>query len=189
MAEVGRPRSETVTARVHAAVLDLLHAEGPAAVTVEAVAARSGVAKTSVYRRHRDRDDLLRTVLREAVGTPRAPAEGSVRDRIRAALEEVWRQMSEALGPGGLGALVAGGDAELSGLLRDVLRPYERALVAQIEADARAGLLPPDVDAEGVVTLFVGAYLGEVVRSGSVGADWLDRCLDLMWATLTAGTA
>ena len=39
--------------RITAAALDLLRTQGPAAVTVEAVAARSGVAKTTIYRRYR----------------------------------------------------------------------------------------------------------------------------------------
>ena len=40
--------------------------------------------------------------------------------------------------------------------------------------------------AEAVVSLFVGAYLGELVRHGLVDDRWLDRCLDLMWAALVA---
>src|ERR1051325_9819002 len=41
------------------ATLTLLRAKGPRSVTVEAVAARSGIAKTTIYRRHRDRRDML----------------------------------------------------------------------------------------------------------------------------------
>ena len=44
-----------------------------------------------------------------------------------------------------------------------------------------------DVDADGVVSLLMGAYLGQVVRRGLVDAEWMDRCLDLMWALLRRG--
>ncbi len=47
------PRDERITA----AALDLLRAKGPKAVTVEAVAARADVAKTTIYRRYRDRQE------------------------------------------------------------------------------------------------------------------------------------
>lgn len=180
----GRPRRNDVDERLRSSVLSLLHSGGPTAVTVEAVATRSGVAKTTVYRRHSDRGDLLRTVVLGAIGTPEPVAQGSVRDRIRSALKEVWRQMSDVLGPGGLTAIVMNSDPEFTELFRSALRPFEDALVAQIEADARSGLLRADVDADGVVTLFVGAYLGELVRRGRVGDDWADRCLDTMWATM-----
>ena len=44
------PRDERITA----AALDLLRTKGPKAVTVEAVAARAGVTKTTIYRRYEE---------------------------------------------------------------------------------------------------------------------------------------
>ncbi|WP_300639488.1 hypothetical protein [Nocardioides sp.] len=49
-----------------------------------------------------------------------------------------------------------------------------------IEEDSPAGRLRPDLDAEGVVSLMVGAYLGEPLRHGRVEADWLDRCMKML---------
>lgn len=180
----GRPRSTTTDTKIAAATLTLLAEAGPAAVTMEAVAARAGVAKTTLYRRHPDRAALLRHTLERAVGEPAVPDGDDVRSKTRAALAEVWAQMSDVLGPGGLAALVADSDAELSGLIRDVLRPYDEALAAQLAADRDAGLLRADLDPDAAVTLFLGAYLGAVVRHGRVSPDWLDRSVDLLWHSL-----
>lgn len=182
----GRPRQPDVDVRLEAAVLGLLHDGGPAAVTMEAVAARSGVAKTTIYRRHAHRAALLTTVLGSAMGAPEEIPDGTVRDKIRFALGRAWRQMADVLGPGGLAAIVMDADPEFTEVFRSTLRPYDEALVAEIRDDVRAGLLRADVDAEGAVSLFVGAYLGELVRHGRVDDDWMDRCLDLMWAALAA---
>ena len=182
----GRPREAQVDRRLEAATLSLLRRGGPDAVTVEAVAQESGVAKTTIYRRYADRTELLTTVLRHAIGTPEVPPDGTVRDKIRFALREVWRQMSDVLGPGGLGAILRDADPQFTELFRAALRPYSQALVARIEEDVRAGLLRADVDADGAVSLFLGAYLGELVRRGRVDDDWLDRCLDMMWLVLVA---
>ncbi|WP_278249493.1 hypothetical protein [Nocardioides sp. IC4_145] len=35
-----------------------------------------------------------------------------------------------------------------------------------------------------MVSLLLGAWLGELVRRGRVGDDWLDRSLDLLWPLL-----
>lgn len=180
----GRPRHVEVDRRMESAVLALLQAGGPTAVTVEAVAAAAGVAKTTVYRRHANRAELLTTVLRNAIGTPEPPPEGTVRDKIRFSLQQAWRQMGDILGPGGLAAIVADSDPEFTELFRAALRPYDETLVARIREDADTGLLRRDVDADGVVSLLLGAYLGELVRRGRVDPDWLDRCLDMIWATL-----
>lgn len=181
----GRPRQASLDQRLHAAVLALLRSGGPQAVTVDAVASASGVAKTSIYRRHANRVALLTAVLTEAIGTPDVPLDGEVRDKIRAALVQVWHQMGEVLGTGGLAAIVGGGDPEFTDLFRAALRPYVDALASLVRDDVEAGLLRPGLDAEGVVTLMVGAYLGELVRRGEVAADWLDRSLELLWTLMT----
>ena len=170
--------------RLASAVLTLLRAGGPAAVTMEAVAAESGVAKTTVYRRHANRAELLTWVLSNAIGSPGPVPEGTVRDKIRFALERAWHQMSDILGPGGLAAIVMDADPEFTEAFRATLRPYDDALVARIRDDSRQGLLREEVDADGVVSLFLGAYLGELVRRGRVDDDWMDRCLDMIWTIL-----
>jgi AcrR family transcriptional regulator len=173
-----------VDARVESAVLSLLRSGGPAAVNMEAVAAESGVAKTTIYRRYANRVEMLTTVLSNAIDRPGPVPDGTVRDKIRFALDQAWRQMSEILGPGGLAAIVMDADTEFTELFRKTLEPYDDALVARIREDSRAGLLRDDVDADGVVSLFLGAYLGQLVRRGSVDEDWMDRCLDMIWAIL-----
>lgn len=180
----GRPRRADVDTRLAGATLDLLRDGGPAAVTMEAVAARAGVAKTTLYRRFDDRAALLTRVLTDAVGGPDPEVEGPVMDRVRTTLERVWHQMSDVLGPGGLAAIMTDSDPAFTGLFRAVLRPYDDALVAQIEHDAADGLLRADVDADGVVSLFLGAYLGELVRRGRVDDDWLDRTLEMLGRVL-----
>lgn len=170
--------------RLHAAVLELLRTGGPGAVTIDRVAETSGVAKTSIYRRHSNRGELLRAVLSTAIGLPDVPEEGEVRDKIRAALEQTWHQMGVVLGPGGLAAIVGDSDPEFTALFRSALQPYVDALVRRIRCDVDGGLLRDGLDAEGVVSLMVGAYLGELVRRGEVAPEWLDRTLELLWVLM-----
>ena len=183
-ARPGRPREAAVDERLQAAVLRLLRDGGPAAVTIDGVTSASGVAKTTIYRRHANRSELLRAVLSAAIGVPDVPREGSVRDKIRAALEQAWHQMGVVLGPGGLAAIVGNSDPEFTDLFRAALHPYVDVLVARVREDVDAGLLRPDLDAEGVVSLMVGAYLGELVLRGEVAPDWLDRSLELLWTLM-----
>lgn len=180
----GRPRQEGVDQRLESAVLSLLRSGGPSAVTVEAVAEVAGVAKTTIYRRHANRAELLRSALAHAIGSPDELPDGTVREKLRFALGNAWRQMTDVLGPGGLAAILGDSDPEFTEVFRGALRPYDEALVARIRADSAAGLLRSDVDAEGVVSLLLGAYLGELVRRGQVDDDWMDRSLEMIWTIL-----
>lgn len=175
--------------RILSAGLELLRAGGPGTVTVEAVAETSGVAKTTIYRRYADRHELLRAALADAIGDPGQPPDADPRRRIRWALNQTWQQMTDVLGPGGLAAIIGNTDPRFTDLFRSILVPYTDALIALIRADVAAAKLRPDLDADAAVSLMVGAYLGELVRRGSVDAGFTDKCIHLMWIAMTAGEA
>jgi TetR/AcrR family transcriptional repressor of mexJK operon len=59
----GRPIDRSKDTAILRAARDMLFEHGPQAVTMEAVAARAGVSKATVYTRHPDRDQLLRVVV------------------------------------------------------------------------------------------------------------------------------
>lgn len=180
----GRPRSKEADRRISAAALALLRSGGPAVVTVEAVAAESGVAKTTIYRRYADRDEVLRAALADVIGEPTELPGGTTRDKVRSLLDQKWRQMADVFGAGGLSAVVADSDRRFSELFRTAIAPYNTALVSLLQAEAERGGLRSDLDAETVVTLFVGAYFGQLVRHGVVDDEWAERCLDLMWVAM-----
>jgi AcrR family transcriptional regulator len=183
----GRPRSAETDRRILDAVREVLRTRGPGAVTVEAVAERSGVAKTTIYRRYADRQEVLRAALVEAIGEPGDPPDGDPREKVSWAVDQTWRRMSDVLGPGGLAALVGDTDRRFTDLFRSLLVPYADALVALIQEDVAAGWLRSDLDADAVVSVIVGAYLGELVRRGKVDDDFADRCIHLIWIAMTAG--
>jgi len=59
----GRPIDRSKDRAILRAARALLFAQGPQAVTMEAVAERAGIAKATLYARHADRDRLLRAVI------------------------------------------------------------------------------------------------------------------------------
>ena len=178
---LGRPRSTTVDRRLLESALGLLHEGGPAAVNVQAVAARSGVAKSTIYRRFRDRQDLLRAAIGSAVTMPAAPPVGDAPERLRWALGQVHVVLDDVLGRGGVASMLEDRDPGFTSLVRDLLAPYNATLVQLIDEDVQAGRLRADLDGDAVVTLLMGSYLGELLRHGSVGSDWVRRYADVLW--------
>lgn len=79
----GRPRSERADKAIIEATLDLLAAEGGVdAVSIEAVAARAGVGKTTIYRRWTGKESLIVDALASIKAPPPEPAGESVRDDL-----------------------------------------------------------------------------------------------------------
>lgn len=88
------PRIRRTRARVLDAAGDLLSERGLAGVTVEAVVARSGVAKTTIYRHWPSHQDLLVDVLTEIAPTLRPPDYDL---DARSMLHQVCRDIAAAL--------------------------------------------------------------------------------------------
>ena len=65
------------------ATLALLRTKGPRSVTVEAVAARSHIAKTTIYRRYRDRRDMLSAALSRVTTPEPLAVQADAPDRLR----------------------------------------------------------------------------------------------------------
>ncbi|AGZ41997.1 TetR/AcrR family transcriptional regulator [Actinoplanes friuliensis] len=79
----GRPRNARADAAIIEAVLELLSAGQSAdALSMEAVAAKAGVGKATVYRRWPNKEALLIDAIRTMKGPPPVPAGESVREDL-----------------------------------------------------------------------------------------------------------
>src|SRR5690349_4727201 len=104
----------SVEARIASATLQLLRTGGPRVVTMEAVAAASGVAKTTIYRRHRDRRDLLTTTLSSLATPEPLDPESDPSDRLRGIIDQAIEIVEHGVGVGGVAAMLTDEDPEFS---------------------------------------------------------------------------
>jgi AcrR family transcriptional regulator len=184
----GRPRRAETDERIVSATLELIREQGPDSVNVASVAARSGIARTTIYRRYRDRRELLAAAL-QPVTEPGTPPEGaSVREKLGWLLARTEEVLARSIGLGGVAAVVAGSDPEFGAALRTSLDAALEPIMQQIADDVAHRRLSPEVDPDIVVNLVLGAYLAEVVRHGAPRADWLPRTADLLAVTLSPGS-
>lgn len=176
----GRPRRAETDRAIRDAALELLRSQGPGAVNIDAVSARSGVARTTIYRRHASRDELLRVVLDELVGAALPAPALPVEDKLRWLLDRIVLVMEEGIGRGGISAVLTGSDPGFTTALRERLAARLGLLTEAMTADVRAGGMSKEVDPDTVVGLLFGSYLGEVVLHGELRPGWADRTLELL---------
>lgn len=174
-------RGEEVDRRIHEAAMTLLRAHGPAAVTVEAVAAASGVARTTIYRRHRDRAEVLESALKElATGDLVAPS-GDIWADMRDAIRVTITTFQENEGVGVFLGLVQSGDPELVELIRNkLLRPRIEQAVQRLHAGVALGQVRPDADAQVATDMVLGAVAARFAHAGSFTPEWIDAVVAMM---------
>lgn len=78
----GRPRSEEADRAIITATLDLLAEVGVGSLSIEAVAARAGVGKATVYRRWPNKDALIVDAMAALKGPVPTPQGGPLREEL-----------------------------------------------------------------------------------------------------------
>jgi AcrR family transcriptional regulator len=92
----GRPRSEAARRAILDATIGELHERGYAAMTIEAIAARAGVGKQTIYRWWQSKADVvLDAMLDLAAARVRVPDTGSLEEDLRAFLVATFRQRGQ----------------------------------------------------------------------------------------------
>ncbi|MEU4251448.1 TetR/AcrR family transcriptional regulator [Amycolatopsis sp. NPDC026612] len=147
---MGRPRDFGRDLAILDATLSLLTEVGYEQLSMEAVAARSGAAKTTIYRRYPDKAALVAAAVeRRAPAKPPPPAGDSLRDTVHSLAAWLARSISEQ-DVGLLGAVFTGmrNDARLAEAMRLILRRDETAMADGLVRHAAERLAP------GASTLF-----------------------------------
>src|SRR6476660_3117972 len=165
-------RSERSKQAILDATRELLAEEGDVgSLTVEAVAARSGVAKTTIYRRWRDKWELaLDAVMIDMLPRFANPVDvGDTRKELITFLDSVTKLWaSPPYGPA-MQALISeiATEPELARVYREqVVEPRREQLRPVIERGISRGDLRPDTDLRLVHELLIGPILYRLLLSG-----------------------
>src|SRR5690349_16649982 len=110
-----------VNDRIADTALQLLRTSGPSAVTVQAVQAHSGIAKTTIYRRYSDRRDVLRAALSRLMAASPAPPRTQASERLHWVVRQAVAAVGDGIGFGGFASLLTEADPEFNALFREVL--------------------------------------------------------------------
>jgi AcrR family transcriptional regulator len=184
--------------RRHEAILDatreLLAEGGVKTLTVEGVAARAGVAKTTIYRRWRSKDELALAVLIDMVEQFVAvPDLGGTRDELVAFVGGAVRILGSTLMGRVMQGLVSdlAADPELARAFRERVVATRVAEVHRlVEIGIERGDLRPDTDRELMHELLFGPIYYRLMLSGAPLEDGLaERVVDAVLPAFAARPA
>lgn len=174
--------------RTHAAVMDaatdLLVEGGPGALTMDAVVARSGVAKSTLYRHWATRDDLVAAVFEHCAPTLDPIPEGAgceeslrvlARSVRRALADEHWSRLAPAM------LMLSSEHADLATVDNRLKRAQHEQLEGVLRQGVDEGLLAPRVldDVDQAVALLAGPLVAAgLARLGTLDDQLADRAVD-----------
>jgi len=176
------PRVSRSRSAVVRAATELLVDGGPNAVTVDAIVARSGVAKSTIYRHWESRDEILVSVIESCA--PQLPDPAPDADVVDA-LREMAHAFADALNDPEWARVVPAllmlkyHEAGIAAANAKLEHQQDMVMVTLLQRAADEGVLPDDLDPHEATALIVGplmfAHLTESVR---LDRAFVDRTVD-----------
>ncbi|HTG47164.1 MAG TPA: TetR/AcrR family transcriptional regulator [Actinomycetota bacterium] len=168
----GRPRDPEADRAILRATIELLAEEGYDGLSIEAVAARAGVGKTTVYRRWPSKEPLVVDAIRH-YKMPEDPPAPRDDETTREALSRILGGFVKTVGRSESGRMMAGlvaemaRNPELATAVRAGLLQHRRGHVAGIlERGIERGEVRSDVDLEVVADMLGGLIVMRVLLTG-----------------------
>jgi TetR/AcrR family transcriptional regulator of autoinduction and epiphytic fitness len=155
------PRIERSRRVILEAVLVELGLVGYGALTIEAVAARAGVGKSTIYRHWSGKLDLVEDAFRTLKAQALVPESGTLRERLTAFLEQVAQLVEESTYSACMPALIdaAERDPQVRAFHTNFSAERRAVLVDVLRDAVKTGELPKDADPE----LLADALVGPIV--------------------------
>jgi AcrR family transcriptional regulator len=188
---VARPLDPTVDRAITAATTDLLRERGFARMSMEAVATAAGVGKPAIYRRYRDKAELVASVIAAQLPSMDVPDLGDTRAELWQAVEQGFPADGAAY-VGLIGGLISEQERHpelIEAFRRSVLLPRRAVGLALIERGQARGDIRDDVDPVAALDLFAGPFLARVFAGLDTGPEWRRAAFDTWWVLITERNA
>jgi AcrR family transcriptional regulator len=160
----GRPRSEQAEQAIIEATLDLFAEQGFEGVCVEAIAARAGVGKATIYRRWPNKEELLLAAFGSLKSPYPEPAGVSVRDDLVAMVKVMCADKADPRKSRRYALLLGEGEKYPRLMARykeTVVEPRRDVIRAVIRRGIETGELRPDIDVEVALLALTGVVLAK----------------------------
>lgn len=180
---MARPRSEAARKKVLDAALELIAVSGVASFTVDAVSARSGVAKTTIYRHWDSGNALLIETMKCAIAPMPTPNTGALRTDLTQLVKSAMEMLSQ---PALLGTMLeimarVQSDPELQALHAALEHERGMPLKTVLQLAQARGEIAADADLELMVDMVGGPVMSRrLFRATVFTNEEIENLVDLI---------
>ncbi|MEU7854487.1 TetR/AcrR family transcriptional regulator [Nonomuraea sp. NPDC049141] len=180
----GRPRSEKAEKAIIEATLDLIaEGMGVSELTIEAIASKAGVGKTTIYRRWSNKEDLVVDAL-ATLKAPLPPLAGeSVRDDLIVLLDVMRTEAGQSRSRCVMNIAMSDADRYprlMERFMKRAVEPRKQAMRSTLERGVASGELRPDLDIDLAMAMLSGTMMHNTkwAPAGDLPADLAERIVD-----------
>jgi AcrR family transcriptional regulator len=182
---LGRPLDENVDAAILEATWQLLLRDGYSGMSIASVADHARVGRPAIYRRYRDKSELVAAVIASKSASAPEIDTGNAREDLIAYLEFARRRFTIALA--GTLLVEQREHPELMEQFRaGMLRPRRDQIAAALERGKARGEVRADLDSAQAVDALMGSFMYHSLANGRPRKGWSERVVDALWEGFAA---
>lgn len=187
MKEAKERQRERTDSKIMRATLEIIIAQGIGAVNIESVARRSGVAKTTIYRRYANTDDLIRHLTLTVAPSLDFSALEPSRESLRTVLRRIIDCFDEEFELKAIGVVLSSENAHLRSIAKSVIEPAAERFYDFLRRGMASGAFRDGLDAPFLFQTVLGSMLAYKALDASSAAphtDWAGNMTGLLWASI-----
>jgi AcrR family transcriptional regulator len=180
----GRPRDERASRAITAAALHQLDVLGYGRITMESVATEAGVSRATIYRRYRDKADVVTTAIAsQSMASLTGDPAGDPRAALVGFLEEFDGRFGESCLEVIGGLVGAREDPRAMAMHRErVVAPRSARALLLLQEAQRRGQLAENADLRLALQMLAGSVFFRRVSGQPSDPGWAERAVDAIWS-------
>lgn len=178
-----RPLSQTARTKMLRAAQELVTEHGLDACTVEEIARRSGVAKTTIYRHFPSVDELVMDAIAEMIEEIDVPDHGCLRTDLRAVVDAFRGLVAQDVFRRSFASMLvrAVSDAEFAKVYEQAQESRHVPLRIALQRGIARGEVDPEIDLETAMYFVQGPFVAKrLIDMGDLTDREVDAFLDLI---------
>lgn len=185
-APAGRPRDASIDRCVLDATLGELSEKGYAGLSIASVAQAAGTTRPAIYRRWKDKSELVVDAVARLAEADVPTPTGDVRADVQAELENFAHCITEA-GALPLAGMMLAGDldpAVRNAYLERIVAPRRARLRSIFEKGLANGQIDADADLAVALSFLTGSWYSFTIAGTPIPDGWASRVTDLVLAAV-----
>jgi AcrR family transcriptional regulator len=182
---VGRPRSDRSHRAMLQAAIDILAEVGLERLTIEAVAQRAKVGKSTIYRRYQSKEELVADALESMRAEIEIPDTGSLLGDVRELIESAAKTSLDLAGKNSIATIITSaiGNPNFAKIYREnYLAPRKQAFTIIIDRARDRREVNQDIDRDLIFDAMSGMMLYALIFPPDCESwtDYIDRMMKLL---------
>jgi AcrR family transcriptional regulator len=181
----GRPLDEAVDAAILNAAWRLLLEEGYAGLSIAGVAQAAKVGRPAIYRRYRDKSELVAAVIADKAANVPPIDTGNARNDLIAHLELARRRFTVSLA----GTLIVEERSHpelLERFRNEMIVPRRDSIALALERGKERGEVRAELDSQIASHALMGSFIFSYLAGGRPPKGWSERVVDTLWPAFAA---